>query len=390
MLAAVLLALPWLLLGLYLALFLHLPRPLPDPRRGGLRRPPVSVIVPARNEARNILPCLESLTSLAYPDFEVIVVDDRSEDETARIAASVPRGSAWRLTVVAGGPLPEGWFGKPWACWQGAQGARGELLLFTDADTRHDSSLLDRAVEALREDGADAVSVVGRQSLESFWERVVQPQFFYLLALRYRDLRRPLTGRDHRNAIANGQFILISRDAYDGVGGHRAVRAEVVEDLQLAKAITASGYVLSVREGDGALATRMYTSLREVMDGWTKNIWVGARQSAGPRLGRLAVPGILLQVFCLWILPPLALLAGMAGLGSVPLLLWAGISTACGLSVWVAMSLRLGVSPFYGLAFPLGAAVACLVVIRSWRRGRRIEWKGRWYGPEGSRSGRGL
>ncbi|HEU4585137.1 MAG TPA: glycosyltransferase family 2 protein, partial [Gemmatimonadaceae bacterium] len=146
--------------------------------------PLVSVVIPARDEARNIALCMQSVLRSHYPHVEVVVVDDRSSDGTGIIAREVSRNDK-RARVIEAPPLPDGWLGKQWACSQGAEVARGELLCFTDADTIHGSELLTRSVAMLRNHGLDFVTVAGRQRLVGFWERVVQPHIFTMLALRY-------------------------------------------------------------------------------------------------------------------------------------------------------------------------------------------------------------
>ena len=244
-------SLPWIVLGGYIVLGVREPPPLPGPPRGGppraaRSRPAVSVIVPARNEAHNIGACVGSIVASDYPDFELIVVDDQSHDGTGARARGIGRGRATRLLVVDGEPVPPGWFGKQWACWQGAREARGDLMLFTDADTVHGSGLLARAVAELDTTGGDALTVIGRQTMVSFWEQLVQPQVFLLLALRYPRMGVPLPARRWRSAIANGQYLLFRRDAYQEIGGHAAVRYEAAEDLRLAQRLVAGGRRLGI------------------------------------------------------------------------------------------------------------------------------------------------
>ena len=155
----------------------------------------MSVVVPARDEAVNIGSCVASLAASTYPDFELVVVDDRSSDGTATLARAMGPGNARALRVLDGTELPEGWLGKPWACAQGAAGATGELLLFTDADTVHGPDLLGRAVAALEEDRADLLTVTGRQLMGSFWERLVQPQIFLMMIFRFHDIGGPVEGQ---------------------------------------------------------------------------------------------------------------------------------------------------------------------------------------------------
>jgi chlorobactene glucosyltransferase len=420
MFPAFLAVLPWILLAGYMALRVREPRELPPAGTLAAKEAPtISVIVPARNEARNIERCLTSVAAQRYPDFEILVVDDRSEDGTAELARGVEPGHAREIRVMTGEPLPDGWFGKPWACFQGAREARGELLLFTDADTWHAPDLMARSVSGLREDDAAALSPVGRQETESFGERLIQPHMFALLGLRYPRLDRPIEPPRKLDAILSGQYLLVERTAYEAVGGHGAVKGEVVEDLRMAQVLVAAGMRISIRGAGDDLSTRMYHSLREAVDGWTKNVAVGARQ-AGGRLGVLAVPGMGLFLLVAWILPPLvllgvpldALLGGGPGIltgpsgpdaspggqaeGLIgPMAAWAAGATGVSLLLWMGGYARLKVPVRYAVLYPLGAGVAIWIGLRSWLRGtRKIEWKGRVYsgeqpakgpGPEGGR-----
>ena len=375
-----LLALPWLGLLLFVLFVAKLPRELPrGSAADGEQTPLVSVIVPARNEALNIRTCVESLTSSAYPSFEVIVVDDRSEDDTAALVAEIPHQNARRLMVVEGEPLPSGWVGKPWACWQGAAAAEGELLLFTDADTTHGPDLLARAVAGLREERADLLTILGLQLMETFWERLVQPQVFMTMLFRFPDFERTAANDRWRDAIANGQFILMPRSAYDTVGGHQAVRDEIVEDLRLAQVVKKNGLRLRIRRAEDALATRMYRSLSELVRGWSKNILIGGLQSVPPLLRPLLPPLAFVGGVGLWLVPPAALLASFAGVGGASLMSWSVTVCALSVIVWIRFTARMGGPPAYGFLYPLGAAVGTWIFLRSWVRGRRVEWKGRQY-----------
>ena len=377
--------LPWVIAFLVVTLGVREPPALAavDARLLRGRRPSVRVVVPARNEARSIERCVRSIAAQDYPDFRIVVVDDRSTDETARIAGSVPPANAKALEVRSGAPLPPGWFGKPWSCAQGSADAHEDLLLFTDADTVHAPSALSRSVAALTND-LSAVSLLGKQELGSVGERLVQPQMFTILGLRFRGMDRPLGKRDRRNAIANGQYILVRRSAYEAIGGHGAVRGEVAEDLRLAQELTGAGYLLALRRADDALSTRMYRSLGEVMNGWTKNVAIGAKQSAGP-LGGVALLGLVVLALGLWVVPPATLLFAVAARladAALPsaLFLWALGATLVGIAAWSAAYRRFEVSPVYGLLYPVGALLVAAIAIRSgWRGGRRVEWKGRRY-----------
>lgn len=381
MLTPLLLALPWVAFAALAAARLRgLPDALPENVTLPVDPPLVSVVVPARNEAANIVGCLESVAASDYPAFEIVVVDDRSEDGTGELARSVAPGGARRISVLDGEPLPEGWLGKPWACWQGARVATGEVLLFTDADTVHGPDLLVRTVADLERTGADAHTVAGRQIVGSFWERVVQPQVFALLLLRFGGrMKTPLSRERWRDAIANGQYLMFRRRVYEAMGGHRAVRGEVVEDLRLAQILVREGHRLMVREAEDALATRMYRSLGGLLEGWTKNLATGVRQSVPPVLRPVAAPVAALAWGLFWVSPPLTLLAGALGFGGPSLLAWSGTASGVGVLVWGAASRRMRSAPVWGLFYPLGAAMAVFILLRSWIRGSRVEWKGRRY-----------
>jgi len=396
-----LLTLPWLAFVLFVALRVRLPPELPDAgtaagedgvsptpsaaadgseEPGGL--PVVSVIVPARDEAHNIERVVSSLARSRYPRFEILVVDDRSEDGTAEIARSVAPGNADRLEVIEGAPLPEGWLGKPWACWQGAERARGGLLLFTDADTEHGPELLGRAVRALLDEDGDAVTVAGRQRMESFWERVVQPHVFLSMILRYYDLSEPVPRERWRSAIANGQYILFDAASYRELGGHRAVRDAVVEDLRLAQRLVREGWSLLIRRAEDDLATRMYRSLGEIVRGWSKNIVLGGLQTLPPAIRRLAPVPMVLSGIALWVLPPVALILAATGALGGGWLAWSAPVVALSILFWIGVSRRFGVPGVYGLLYPLGAAVGVGIFLRSWLGMRRVRWKGREYRAE--------
>ena len=154
-----------------------------------------------------------------YAPLEVIVVDDRSTDDTARKAAALAATDA-RLRLISGRGLPRGWYGKPWACQQGADAAAGEVLLFTDADTKHHPELLARAVAMLQQSKADLLTVAPRQLVVSFWERVIMPQLWVMLGLRYHPSSVNAATRPW-GVIANGQFMMFWREQLRGGGRTR-------------------------------------------------------------------------------------------------------------------------------------------------------------------------
>src|SRR5437899_1441548 len=227
--------------------------------------PEVSVIVPARNEEACLRACLESLVGQDGVDFETIVVDDSSTDRTREIALSFPS-----VKTIDPGPLPEGWTGKNNALAAGARQAAGKWLLFTDADTIHRPGSLARGLEEAKRHGAALLSYSPDQEVRGFWEKAVMPVIFAELASTY----QPSEVSDPASpaAAANGQYLLISREAYDAVGGHAAVANTLLEDVALARAVKASGRKIFFRYGADAVRTRMYRSFAQLREGWTKNL----------------------------------------------------------------------------------------------------------------------
>ena len=337
---------------------------------------PVSVVVPARNESATIETVITSVLASTYQPLELLVVDDRSTDDTAAIVARLAEGDG-RLRLVAGEPLPEGWYGKPWACLQGYRAAKGDILLFTDADTRHEPELLARAVGALRSAGADLLTVAPWQRCETFWERVVMPQIWLLLGVRYHPARVN-RARRARDVIANGQFILLPRESYEAVGTHEIVRHEVAEDLALAQAFYRAGRKIHFAFAERLMETRMYQSLPHLIEGWSKNVYLGGRRSfpEEPVL-RALVPVMLLAAFLFWLVPPVVLaVTGGSGQWSVAAVVATGLSAL----FWMLISYGMKIPPWYGLLYPVGALVALYIGARStWRGARRVEWRGRVY-----------
>jgi glycosyltransferase involved in cell wall biosynthesis len=227
--------------------------------------PTVSVIVPARNEEACLRACLDSLVAQTGIAFEVIVVDDHSTDRTREIALSFPG-----VRVIDAPPLPQGWTGKNNAVTCGARAANGEWFLFTDADTVHLPGSLARSLDEAKDHGAALLSYSPEQIVTSVWEKAVMPVIFAELASRY----SPSQVSDPNSVVAaaNGQYILITREAYDAVGGHAAVGDTLLEDVALARAVKGVGRKILFRYGGEAVRTRMYRSFDQLVEGWTKNL----------------------------------------------------------------------------------------------------------------------
>jgi len=370
---------PWIALAVYLLIKVRLPRPLPAVNARDRTAPLVSVIVPARNEERSIRSCVESICASDYPEFEVIVVDDQSDDATLSMTRAIPPNHARRLVAVEGHPLPDGWMGKPWACAQGARVAKGDLLLFTDADTVHDPELLGRAVAGMVEDRGAALTLLGRQIMDTFWERLVQTHMMAALIFRFPNPGKPRPPERWRDVIANGQFILFDRGVYEEIGGHEAVKGEIVEDQRLAQILCRSGKRLAVREGETVFATRMYRSLDELIKGWSKNLSLAAREAVPGWAVPMVMPAAIVLGVAMWIVPPVVLILSLAGPGPSAWVVWSASVTGFSVLMWSLAGWRLRAPVWTGLFYPLAAAVVSYIFLRSWTRGGHVEWKGREY-----------
>ena len=374
----------WLLLVLYL--LSRALRQFGAHRRATLRsapaRPrtaPVAIVVPVRNEAANITTCLAGLAAQRDlpPGSSLTIVDDGSEDGTAEI---VQRwiGEGQRVRLVGAGALPEGWVGKPHACWRGALTTESAWLCFIDADVRVAPPLVAAAVHAAETGAIDMLSLHPFQELGSFWERLVMPAGLLAMACAKR-LRRT-DGPASSAALANGQFILIRREVYFAIGGHAAVSAEFCEDRALAVLVEEAGYRFAALGAEHVATTRMYRDFT--------SLWAGLARNAAEILGSpgltfaASVGGLIVG----WATPMLPLLLAAAIYPPRSAISVAGLAlAAAGSLVVVAVQLgtarHFGVSAIFAVLMPLGYTVAAAIAAHSLvlRHSGRIAWKGRRY-----------
>ncbi|MFO7674813.1 MAG: glycosyltransferase [bacterium] len=357
------------LVGIALSNLRHLA---PLVRKRLTRTPRVSVLVPARDEAANIEALVRSLAAQDYPDFEVIVLDDRSTDETPALLARLQSELAV-LRVITGTELPAGWLGKQWACDQLARAATGELLLFTDADTRHAPGTLSALVAAFEAGRLDLLSAVPREETVGWAEKLVVPVVpwailaFLPLGLAYR-WRRPAF------SAANGQFLAFTRAAYGRVGGHAAVRASVVDDIALARRAAGLGLRWRLCDAQDLVRCRMYRTSREVFDGFSKNLF-GA---FGYRLAPFLFVWLWLGVVTF---QPLVVLGRWAGGAATPALSvgLALAAVASALALWGVSNAKFRFPWYVTLAYPAVTALAFGIAVRSVAQALtgRAQWKGR-------------
>jgi chlorobactene glucosyltransferase len=346
----------------------------PDPEA-----PLVSVIVPARNEARNIDACVRSILGTTWPRMEVIVVNDHSSDGTGEIARAVAATDA-RVKVIDNPELLAGWFGKQWACHNGAHVAKGAFMLFTDADTRHGPELLARSMNAMHERHADLFTVAGLQVMGTFWERLLQPQIFGMLLARFGGTERVSRSTNPYSKVANGQFILVRRAAYDRAGGHEAVRGHVAEDMRLAQEWTRLGYSVQMLAGLDHMSTRMYEGFDEIWRGWGKNVWAAGRDTMPPGAALQAVYRVLGPLTPLWeVAPAFAIVLALVGAVPAAVGVWGAVTYTVITLFWIIVRRAFRAPAWYAFLHPIGAGVVTALLVRASWRGSLVEWKGREY-----------
>lgn len=335
-------------------------------------QPLVSILVPARNEEDNIEVCVRSLLAQGYPRFEVLVLDDHSEDDTpARLLALVRKEP--RLRFLRSRPLPRGWVGKSWACHQLAQAAQGELLLFTDADTRHHPATLTSAVAMLQDLQLDLLTVCPRQEVRTWAERLLVPILTWSFVL-FLPLPLAYRARNPDLCMATGQFMLFRRQAYRRIGGHAAVRGDPIEDLALVRKIKTRGLRWRLADGCERIACRMYGGTRQVVEGLSKNLLPGFQYRLSLFLFTLLVIALAL------VQPPVVLLLHAAGARLPgPTLALAVVEVGLALGIAGVAYPRFRLPAYLALLFPITALATIAIGICSLVRALAgsNSWKGR-------------
>ena len=342
--------------------------------------PFVSVVIPARNEASNIRRTLDAVLSQHYPNFEVIVADDRSEDETRNVVRDAAAADV-RVRLFEVTELPEGWAGKNHALWQASQEARGELLLFLDADVALDAGALAVLVSHLLQNRVDMLSTFLRLDSHSFWEKSIRVLLGSMLLVRY-PLEK-VNDPTSKKAFANGQLIMIRSDVYREIGGHERVKSILLEDVALAGEVKLHGHRLSVGYGFDLAAARMYSSLADICRGWSRIYYSGF----GGSLRRVLFGMVLLLVFTLFpyvclITAAAMLLAGGAATGPLVLLLLSVVEIAAMQGLMVRMHRLSRCEPGYvAMHFPAALVALGILLSAVFRRfsSKGIVWKGTRY-----------
>ena len=336
--------------------------------------PYISVCIPARNEERDIKNCVKSVLNQDYPNFEVIVVDDNSSDNTAKIVRSMTEEYA-NLIFIPGAQLAPGWMGKPYALHQAYQKSRGQYLLFTDADLMYRSHALKTAMHTMISKDLDLLTLMPAAIFGSFWERVVQPVIFGFIAAL--TSFRKVNSSNHQSAMGFGAFLLFKKVSYQKIGGHLSVANEVLEDIMIAKKTKLNGLSILAADGKHLFAIRMYHSMKEIWVGWRKNIFLAMKKSI------LRAFYYMVMVLCFLLTPYIVVVCNLwMGTGN----LWLGISLlglALSLAAGLGLCHELGLERKNVFLFPLGAIVMVVIMFNSMVQTlllERTEWRGRTYG----------
>lgn len=327
--------------------------------------PRVSLLVPARNEEANIQDCLAGLTAQQYADLEILVLDDHSEDDTARIIQAICLRDP-RVRYLSGQPLPSGWTGKNWACHQLGQEASGDILIFTDADNRHAPEATANTVAWMQHLGLGLLSAFPQQTTVSLAERLVIP-VIDLFVYAMLPLWLTYYSRNPAFAAANGQWIAFTRSAYERTGGHKAVGDKVVEDVELSRLAKRQGIRILTTAGTNVVSGRMYHSGSEVWQGFSKNLFGLTGNRTGTFFGLVGT----LSLICIF---------------PYPLLLIPTYTDLAGIAIVLNLALRLILALKYRhplltslVLHPVGIGFTILIALNSYIQVKRghITWKGR-------------
>ncbi len=342
--------------------------------------PRISIVVPARNEEKNISNCLRHLINQTYANYEIVVVDDRSTDRTPEIIEDIKRSSKISIKNIRIEKLPPGWTGKNHAVFAGSKLAQGEWFLFTDADTTHAPESLETALAFSTENNIDFLTLAPEVESKSFWEETIQPLAVASLALWFDPEK--INNPQSRVTLANGQFIFVKKDVYEQVGGNEAVKTEVIEDVELAKKVRAAGFIVKFLNGTRLYSTRMYTSLNEIKTGWTRIF---------THLFNKNIPAILHKIFLFLFFSLLPFAAFFFEVylrialseNFSPSLFWLSLS----LCFWIILVRFFGnkavkANPWYAFLHPLGSLVMVWILSACVMRillNQKSLWKGQSY-----------
>ncbi|MFC1698601.1 glycosyltransferase [Candidatus Omnitrophota bacterium] len=343
--------------------------------------PFISVIIPARNEERSIEKCLGSLLEQTYPNFEIIVVDDQSSDHTAEIARKfIKQDANTKVRLIPGQPLPQGWLGKCWAIQQATQIAQGEWLLFSDADVIHLPQTLTSAYRYAIKENVDFLTLKYTLLVETFWEKVVLPcllfleNWFVVSPKQVNNMKRP------EAVMAKGDFIFVKRKVYTELGGHQAIKSEIIESAALMSLFKRTGHKVRLVNGADLIRVRKFHNLREIINSYFKLLY----RAFTPVENRLR--GLVNAFILISSLIPMAVLIWL--LFAESLYRNAILTTSSVVEVLILLFAAMifykrdNFRPHYVLGLPLGVLITSFITLKALfavtaRKG--LSWRGRIY-----------
>lgn len=333
--------------------------------------PFVSILIPARNESGNILNCVNSCLVQDYPDFEVIVLDDNSEDGTFELISAV-RNS--KLKLIKGEPLEEGWVGKSFACHQLQKEAKGEYLLFLDADTNLKSEALKSSVEFALKENTGLLSLMPEELAHTFWEKVSIPMLHFTIMTMVPLILVEKT-RKPSLTVSNGQFMLFKKSVYDESGGHFSVRNNIVDDIWLGRKVKTAGHKLIFSDGTDIASCRMYKNLNEIIKGFSKNLFPGLSFSL------LLLSFVIILYFSVYIFPVFILFYSLIK-SDYELIIFSISAILIPVLIRISHSFKYNLPFFASFLNFIGASLIIILGVNSFRLvkyGAGAGWKGREY-----------
>lgn len=334
----------------------------------------VSVLIPARNEGNNIKECVSSVLNQIYKNFELIVLDDNSDDKTFEILNSFDDD---RIKVLKGKILPSGWVGKNFACHQLQENAAGQYILFIDADTVMNKNCLGCTVNFIDKHKTDLMSIMPYEESITFWEKLTIPMLYFAVMLF---LPLPLVENSRRKdfSAGNGQFMFFRKSFYDEIGGHESIKNNIVDDIFLSKRVKEFGGKLIFADGTDIMKCRMYNNLEEIWAGFSKNFFAGLSFSVSGLIG------IVLTYFALFVLPVFILVYGLLN-GDEYLINISLISIILPVAMRISHSIKFRQPLLFSFINFISAAFTILLALNSFRKikfGKGAIWKDRIYKEE--------
>ena len=346
--------------------------------------PMVSILVPARNEADHIEECVRSLIEQSYEQLEVLVLDDQSSDETASIVLQMmdelPHEQKGRLQLLHGETLPDGWIGKNFACYQLAQYSQGDYLLFTDADSVHTAQTVSTVIQGMHDLGVQFLTAHPNYILRGMGERLAIPLLYFKIFTLL-----PLVLVKHRPepilAVANGPLLCFQRVVYEAIGGHKAVKTSILEDISLAREVKAAGYRMAYVDGQDLLSCYMYDSFAELWAGFSRTFFAFYNYSL------LAASAMIILDLALFVVPSLLALTSLFVRLALPALLFSLGSYTLAVFMRILLIFNCARSRrvplmLLSLLHPISMALECLFILSSMRwhyRKKGAMWKARYY-----------